>query len=318
MSDFFSQFDQGQFIEHEGHQIAIQLTPPDQIEDFSKVFFPYPAGLVVVTGGDRVAYLNGLGPTDLRMLKPGEGTRCLFTDNSGHVIFDTHIFAEADRVLIFTDPGEEVKLHKHLDFYAITEDVQFEISKEPLEMAMVFGFAQNAETLGGELILSGNGGFAVLFGAAGFFAQLAASGFTPIGMSLYEELRPLFGIVRPGVDYGAHQLPQEAALEPYIEFQKGCYLGQEPISRIKFRGRVRQRLEQVLSQNPLEPDQPLMVEDKQVGKVTSPSQLQTEQGYWNLAYLDATLAEDPLAKILANGEVLQVPRFMAQWAAQQS
>lgn len=312
MSDFFERFDQAQFIEHEGYKIPVQLTAPDQIQDFSKLFFPFPVTPIEVTGSERAAYLNGLGPTDLRQFKPGDGTRCLFTDAGGHVIFDTYLYAEDERILVFCDPGEEIKLLKHLDFYAITEDVAFKLAEEPVELAVVFGFS--GDTLGGTLIYEGRGGHALLYGAPGLFEALEQAGYTAIGMALYEEIRPLYGIARAGVDYGAHQLPQEAALEEFMEFQKGCYLGQEPISRVNFRGKIRHRLEQVLTAEPLEPGQPITSGDKEVGKVTTPSRLQTGQGFWSLAYLDARRADEPGTEFRAGEQEVQVPRFMALWA----
>lgn len=311
---FFDQFDQAQYLEHEGYKIPVQLTPPDQIEDFSKLLFPFPVTPIEVTGSERVAFLNGLGPTDLRQFEPGQGTRCLFTDSHGHVIFDTYVYAEPEAVLIFCEPGEETKLIKHLDFYAITEDVAFKLAESPVELAILFGYEGNGDEMAAKVIYQGRGGHALLFGKPGLFERLQSKGFAPIGMALYEEIRPLYGIARAGMDYGAHQLPQESALEEFMEFQKGCYLGQEPISRVNFRGKVRNRLEQVLTAQPLEPNQPLVAGDKEVGKVTTPSRLQTGQGFWSLAYVDARLAEQPGVEIKAGAELVQVPRLMALWA----
>ena len=306
-NQFFARFPQGTFLSHEGHQIPLELTPPASLADWSKAFFPYPRSAIELRGEDKTSFLNGLGPTDLRSFKAGQGTRCLFTDAHGHVIFDSHLFALEDRLLLFPEPGEEKKLLAHLEFNAIMDKVRFADLGEAFELAVVFGAPEVAQTVGAHRLESGTG-FEVVFGESGLLDRLAGLGLSPIGFELYEQLRPIYKIARSGVDFGAHQLPQEAGLEPFMAFQKGCYLGQEPISRVAFRGKVRNRLEQVLCAQPLEPGEKILAQGQEVGSVTSTSVIQTEQGHFHLAYLSTKATEEPNLELTAQGLPVKVAR----------
>ena len=303
---FFKNFPDGQFIDHQGHFIPIELTPAAEIKDFSKLFFPYPRSGIKITGEDRASFLNGLGPTDLRQFKAGDGTRCLFTNAHGNVIFDTHLAGFEDHLILFPEPGEEVKMLAHLEFNAILEKVAFEDLGEAFELAYIFG-NEAGEQPG--LSLENGDGYSVRFAPSELFSQLVKQGFSAVGFSLFEEVRPLYGISRSGVDFGAHQLPQEAGLEAFMEFQKGCYLGQEPISRVAFRGRLRNRLEKILSGEPLNSGDKIFVGDNEVGHVTSPSNLKTSQGFYSLAYLATKLAEEPEIELFCGNTQVQVPRY---------
>jgi len=293
--DFKQLFPNASLIEHQGHIIPLELTPPSSIKDFSKLFFPCPRGVISVAGADRTSFLNGLGPTDLRQFKPGEGRRMLITNQHGHLLFDSYIWGLEDRILIFAEPGEEHKLIQFMQFYAITEAVEFrQLEPTDFEFCVTFGYAKSSVT--GCFEIEKNEGFAVL-GAPNTISlsqSLLNLGFLAIGFELYEELRPMVGLARSGVDFSSENLPQEAGLEPYMSFQKGCYLGQEPISRIAFRGRVRKHLEQITSDEPLSAGQVLTGLNGEVGQVTSPSNLQSTSGYHALAYLSAQAHTGPI------------------------
>ncbi|OGH00941.1 MAG: hypothetical protein A2600_03575 [Candidatus Lambdaproteobacteria bacterium RIFOXYD1_FULL_56_27] len=306
-AQFFARFPQGTFLPHEGHLIPLELTAPSQLTDRSKVFFPYPRSAIELKGEDRTGFLNGLGPTDLRTFKAGQGTRCLLTNAHGHVIFDTHLYGFEDRLVLFPEPGEEKKLLAHLEFNAIMEQVTFADLGEAFELAVVFGLPEASQCLGAYSLEVG-AGFEVVFGGEGMLAQLADLGLSPIGFELYEQLRPIYKIARSGVDFGAHQLPQEAGLEPFMAFQKGCYLGQEPISRVAFRGKVRNRLEQVICAQPLEPGEKLFAQGQEVGSVTSTSLIQTGQGHYHLAYLSTKATEEPNLELTAQGKAVTLAR----------
>jgi len=304
---FFSQFPDAHYLKHQGHTIPLQLTAPEQVKDWSKVFFPFPKSPIHITGEDRCSFLNGLGPTDLRQFKAGEGTRCLFTNAHGHVIFDTYLAAFEDHLLLFPEPGEEDKLLAHLKFNAIMDKVDFATTDKFFDFAFVIGEYTPLEN---ERTVEHRPGYRVVFSESSLFENLLISGFTAIGFSLFEELRPMYQIARSGVDFGAGQLPQEAGLEAYMNFQKGCYLGQEPISRVTFRGRLQNRLEQLCSAAPLEAGTPILHQGSPVGQVTSGSQLQSPQGFFSLGYVKTKLADETDLELSAGEQRITVPRFL--------
>jgi len=308
---YFAQFPEAQFLEHQGHSIPLQITKPEQIVDWGRLFMPFPRPPIKISGEDRCSFLNGLGPTDLRQFNPGDGTRCLFTNAHGHVIFDTYVAAFDDHLLLFVDPGEETKLLKHLSFNAIMDKVAFELLESKVDLAFIFGAFVPAPT---QRVLEQREGYTVVFSDETLFSTLQQSGFTPIGFALFEELRPMYQVARSGADFGAGQLPQEAGLESCMEFQKGCYLGQEPISRVTFRGRLQNRLEQLCSAEPLEPGCPITYQGKQVGQVTTASHLEGPKGFFSLGYIKTKLADEPELVLFAGEQKITVPRYLEKKA----
>ena len=86
----------------------------------------------------------------------------------------------------------------------------------------------------------------------------------------WERLRIENGIPRWGHELTPDIIPPEANLaERAIDYEKGCYIGQEVISRMKMSGQVRQRLCGLVSEKGLYPGMELRVEEKVVGRVTS-------------------------------------------------
>ncbi len=109
---------------------------------------------------------------------------------------------------------------------------------------------------------------------AEFIAHLSAeyslNGIMPLTEEAYETLTIESQIPKFGIDVNEHTLPPEANLEEALSYTKGCYIGQETISRIKHYGKVQKKLIQVqLDSDPsLESPTPLFSQDKEVGVLT--------------------------------------------------
>lgn len=107
--------------------------------------------------------------------------------------------------------------------------------------------------------------------AAAALEALRGAGAAPLTEEAYEDLRVRAGLARDGVDFTDAYLPQEAALERAVHFEKGCYLGQEAVAMTQ-RGRVRRRLRHLRFEGeavpgPVEATGPDGAEE--VGQVTS-------------------------------------------------
>jgi folate-binding protein YgfZ len=78
------------------------------------------------------------------------------------------------------------------------------------------------------------------------------------------------GVARVGIDTGPSTLVQEAALEARaVSFEKGCYLGQETVARLQFRGRANRALRGLVLAGPAETGAPVVVAGREVGRLTS-------------------------------------------------
>lgn len=90
-----------------------------------------------------------------------------------------------------------------------------------------------------------------------------------ISDDLYELLRIESGIPKYGVDMDEMTIVPELGLEGMIAYNKGCYVGQEIIARIHFRGHVAKQLTGLVSEAPLPAGAELEVEGKNAGRITS-------------------------------------------------
>jgi folate-binding protein YgfZ len=107
-----------------------------------------------------------------------------------------------------------------------------------------------------------------------------------------EVLRIKNGICRVGVDATTENLPQESRLERALHFNKGCYLGQEVIARLHFRGHVNKilcRFESIAKS--ISVNETVLNDETPVGKITSVAFDESEQKSYILAYVPLALKE---------------------------
>jgi folate-binding protein YgfZ len=88
-------------------------------------------------------------------------------------------------------------------------------------------------------------------------------------LELYELLRIEGGVPRYGVDYDERTLPQEAGLTNTLAMDKGCYVGQETVARIHFRGHINKVLRTLRFDRAVDPGSVLTLDGQDVGRVTS-------------------------------------------------
>lgn len=101
---------------------------------------------------------------------------------------------------------------------------------------------------------------------------LQTAGARPVGYDAWEMLRIEAGVPRYGVDMDETNVVTEAALDDAVSYTKGCYVGQEIIARIKYRGHVARKLSGVLFEQAVKVERSAAIksaDDKEVGKITS-------------------------------------------------
>ena len=108
---------------------------------------------------------------------------------------------------------------------------------------------------------------------------LSTAGATPVGASALEAFRIAEGIPVYGIDIAERDLPQETSQLRALHFNKGCYLGQEIVERIRSRGNVHRHLRQLELEGPLpNPGTELTLDGAAVGQITSAAELPLSSG----------------------------------------
>ncbi len=200
-----------------------------------------------LTGADRVRFLNGQVTADVRKLTPGRTMPACVTTAKGKLCADIFITATADALLLDADVSLRDTLAARIERYIIADDVALEDLTGTLHLLHVFGEAPDA--LPGFAASGANRfgrtGIDLWLDAAefaGHWARLAAARVV-MDEALRETLRIEAGIPRWGRELTEDTLPPEAGLDrTHIDYHKGCYIGQEVISRIKSVGHVNREL----------------------------------------------------------------------------
>jgi len=140
-------------------------------------------------------------------------------------------------------------------------------------------------------------------------ASLVAAGVPEADPEAREALRLETGMPVFGIDYGSDNLPQETGLEDSISYTKGCYLGQEVVARLHYRGQVARRLARLQSMagEAPSPGTVLFLEGRPAGTVTSTARSPTAGSVLVLAMLQRRALEPGTQlQIEGGGSVVRV------------
>jgi len=260
-----------------------------------------------LTGSDRVRWLNGMITNNIRDLAQGHGVYAFLLNPQGHILGDLFAFQQGDALLVDTDPQQLEKILATFDHYIIMDDVEVsDISSTTAAIGLTGPNSQavlNAAgltapemyplqfsqvTLGGisatlvrgvrpeypsyELWMSPEH-------ATNMLSLLQQSGATPVGQEALELYRILLGAPRYGQDIRERDLPQETEQAQALNFNKGCYVGQEIVERIRSRGNVHRkftgfRISGALPANGCK----IQEQGKDVGEITSTAIIPGPQG----------------------------------------
>jgi folate-binding protein YgfZ len=228
-----------------------------------------------VTGADRIRFLSGQTTNDVR--KAGaEGTQesCVL-NAKGHL--DAHLFLFATPNDIWIDAAQELRerLRLRLERYVIADNVI--IDDVTNEFALFHVLAESEPKISGAKFCPrsrrlGIDGWDVWVESAEAekTRSILAADYRAMDESEWEVLRIENGIPRWGRELTPEIIPPEANLEMRaIDYEKGCYIGQEVISRMKMSGQTRQRLCGLTSEKILAPGMELHAGTKVVGRLTS-------------------------------------------------
>ena len=307
-------------------------------------------GRLRLTGSDRTAYLHRIISNDVEGLSVGEGNYATILTNRGKIIADMKVYVFENSIGIETNAETRSILYQELDKYLIADDVTIEDFTERIGavglhgpksaelLQEVYGFdvrnlpeyhSVTHEIDGRRIVCvraneTGEVGYnlctpseltewlwdTTLTKGRAFDAQ-------PVGVAALNGLRIEAGIPRYGAELSDSIFPGEAELERAISYEKGCYIGQEIVARMKYRGHPNRLLRgfEIASDTPPQKGALLFDGDKEIGWITSavvsPTLGKTiGMGYVRTAFTEeGSQVEVETADGRVNGTVRQLPFY---------
>jgi folate-binding protein YgfZ len=259
-------------------------------------------GRIEVGGSEAVPFLNGLITNDVKALETGAWMRAAFPNVQGRLIGEARVLKLAsDRFLFDMEAASHERVLKTLERFTLAGD--FHVTDLIAETALIsVQGARAAEiiktTLGEEAARversrihfaewsgqplqviraseTAEDGFDLFIpapAAAALWDKLTAQGARAVGFGALDILRIEAGVARYGVDMDETNVVLEAVADEAVSFTKGCYIGQEIIARIHWRGHVAKKLTGLIFDNQGDAkrdDKIIAVDGKEIGRLTS-------------------------------------------------
>jgi folate-binding protein YgfZ len=263
---------------------------------------------ISLTGGDRVRWLNGMVTNNVRDLAADHGLYAFLLNPQGHILGDLYAYNRGESIAVDTDSAQIEKILATFDHYIIMDDVEVKnLSGEvtalgisgPKARAVLSsaGFTipdmnalqmESASWQGIALTLVRNedeqhAGYEIWLASNSvrqLWDALVSAGARPVGSEALEMHRIVSGIPRYGVDIRERDLPQETEQARALNFNKGCYVGQEIVERIRSRGAVHRKFSAFVADGATQfaPGTKISAGEKEVGEITSAAVIHAPHG----------------------------------------
>jgi tRNA-modifying protein YgfZ len=255
-------------------------------------------GKLALTGGDALEFLNGQVTNELLGLRAGEGRYAAFLTHKGKMLGDLRVLAVGDgadsapaQLALDTERVALQALFDMIRRFKVGYDVR--LHKRTLERGLLSLIGPAAAAVAGVEWLACDehaNGLARIDGTAALAvrtdvgvdllcdaadserltASLHARGAVPVGEVAAECVRVERGRPRYGVDIDDSVIPQEAGLnERAVSFTKGCYVGQETVARLYYKGKPNRHLRGLRLSEPVARGDELRLGERTVGRVGS-------------------------------------------------
>lgn len=300
------------FVEREGWLLPASYA--DLLVEYNAVREGHGAGIidlssrgrVRVSGTEAMQFLNGLVTNDVKTLQPNTWMTAAFPNAQGRLVAPARILRIEDSFLIDTDTATSERVRKTLERFTLAGDFRVaDITKETVLLSLQGEraseiianlFDQSTSHIAPwhalqtswrehQIIImrathTNENGFDLFVpteaAQALWTAFQGAAGARPIGYDVYEMLRIEAGIPRYGVDMDETNVVTESLAEDdAVSYQKGCYIGQEIIARIHWRGHVAKKLTGLIFDEGAQYLSPMIgaklksADGKEIGRVTS-------------------------------------------------
>lgn len=245
-----------------------------------------PRGVIAVTGPDAAEYLQGQLTNDVEALQVGEGQYAALLDRKGHMQTDLRVLRVGEEeIQVDLEPEPLPQALKHLTMYSIGRDVAVADATEAVAQLSLIGpraaeiaaapplpeFAdQKVSVAGTEALAVGTRGGIDLFVAAAerdrLLAALVEAGAVEVTPEAAEIVRVEAGVPRFGAEMDSATMPAEADIvEDAVSFTKGCYIGQETVARLHYKGKPNRHLRGLRLSAAATPGASLRLGEKEVG-----------------------------------------------------
>ncbi len=261
-------------------------------------------GKLRLGGKEHLKFLQGMLTNDVMKLDGGKGMYAAILTVKGRMVSDMRVYREKDSVFLDLEPGLNTKVGELLKKFRLSYKADIDDLTESTGLVSVHG--PSAADLLGEVIgeknlpvnefdhvrgsvhgrevtvvkvnRTGEEGYDIYAaneGLSDLWGLLTEKGkglgIIPVGRDALEILRIEAGIPVYGIDMDEETIPIEAGIWSALNFEKGCYVGQEVVARIKWRGHVNWHLLGFISDGDRAPERgsEVYMEEKKIGRITS-------------------------------------------------
>jgi tRNA-modifying protein YgfZ len=243
-------------------------------------------GKLALTGAEAKTFLNGQVTNDIEALRAGGGCYAALLTNKGKMLGDLRVIDTGAELWLDT---ERVALQALFDTVRRgTVGWQAELHKRTLQQALLSlvgpraadavggaigpEHANRSGEIGGAevLLIATDAGIDVVCAADDAATVRAALDVAEVPEAAAEVVRVEAGRPRYGIDLDEGTIPQEAGLnDRAVSFTKGCYVGQETVARLHYRGKPNRHLRGLRLSAPVATGTPLVLGEREVGRVGS-------------------------------------------------
>jgi folate-binding protein YgfZ len=272
---------------------------------------------ISLAGSDRVRWLNGMVTNNIRDLALGRGVYAFLLNPQGRILGDMSVYNLGETLVVETDRSQVEKIVATFDHYIIMDDVEVtDISEKQTTLGLAGPNARAILNAAGievpelqplQMITPqcdcdcGCAGCTVVRGDDArresyeiwlapkdvykTWQALLAAGGAPVGTEALEMQRIMAGIPLYSVDIRERDLPQETEQIRALNFNKGCYVGQEIVERIRSRGAVHRKFTGFVVEGKaaIPTGAKIICDEKEVGEITSISVLSKPSGERTIA-----------------------------------
>lgn len=261
-------------------------------------------GKLRLSGKDHLKFLQGMLTNDVMKLGEGEGMYAAILTVKGRMLSDMRVYREKESVLLDLEPGLNMKVGEILRGYRLSYKANIDDLTGSIGLLYVHGplarrllveatgvenlpqseFGHLRAAIDGRDVTvvkvrrTGGEGYDV-YATADVLSDIwnvltengKAHGIVPVGRAAIETLRIEAGIPVYGTDMDEETIPIEAGIWNALSFEKGCYVGQEVVARIKWRGHVNRHLSGLVLSGEIIPRKGsgIFSGEKKIGFVTS-------------------------------------------------
>lgn len=261
---------------------------------------------ISLTGGDRMRWLNGMITNNIRDLQSGHGVYAFLLNPQGHILGDLYAYNRGDSITVDTDGAQLETILATFDHYIIMDDVEVKDLSSELTALGVSGPKSREILRAAKMdipdlqplqfhdvqcdcncgcldctVVRGDDplfhSYEVWLSPAHvkpLWDSLVKAGAAPVGSEALEMQRICSGIPRFGVDIRERDLPQETEQARALNFNKGCYIGQEIVERIRSRGAVHRKFSGFVADETVASGSKVIVGEKEVGEITTVGRVQ--------------------------------------------